>query len=160
MLVSCLFLPLQSATLWRMSAVKLLLILVDRHHCPPDSILHKPSPLCTLWCPPAGTHTFTQKENTQTYAADTHCPLFCGWAYDGWSCEGPFHLWTHPFLLLPPCQDTVSLFNRGIGLKITPNSGYVTLDINNNLSCSVEILVKFNELGLTESYLVACVQLA
>lgn len=70
-LVSCLFVPVCSAPLWRLSAVKPPLTLVAPRHCA-DRILH--TPLCTPCRPPAGTFTHwhiqrTTARNTQTYAA-------------------------------------------------------------------------------------------
>lgn len=111
------------------------------------------SPLYTMVPPSrhAEIHTLTHSQRKYTNICCWHTwekthPPICSWAHDGLSCEGPFHLWTHPlvlfFLRLPCCQVTVFTFRWDIGLKFTPTSGEVTYAINYNFSCTMEILVK------------------
>lgn len=133
-LVSCLFVPVCSAPLWRLSAVKPPLTLVAPGHCA-DRILH--TPLCTPCRPPAGTFTHWHIQrmtarNTQTYAAaHTYATrpsvvehMMDGPMRDHFTSERP--PLPLPFFLLPHSQDTVFTFRRDIGSNVICLLGQLT----------------------------------
>lgn len=139
----------QSAALWRTSAVKLLLVLLDPHHCP-DSMLHNPSPLCTLWCPPAATQISPHWHITQWKHTNICCPPIRGWAYDGW----PSHLWTHPFCLHPPLPGYSVHIQMRYWVKITLTSYSRWHKTLITISLAPQRF-QLNSISWTESYLFA-----
>lgn len=111
------------------------------------------SPFYAVTSPSRQPHTFTHshilsRQHTNICCWHTWekshmlCLPICSRIYDGWSCEGPFHLWTHSPSLPPCCQDTVFTVRWDIRLKISPSSSQVTYVINNNFSFAVDILDK------------------